>query len=65
MNRERAINILLEHAIRSTDKNDDAYDAGWKNDQGVAEFNSDQFSVTSGWVSIHTIDGGSYGTVTP
>ena len=25
MNRERAINILLEHAIRSTDKNDDAY----------------------------------------
>jgi len=47
------------------DKNDAAYDAGWKNDQGVAEFNSDQFSVTSGWVSIHTIDGGSYGTVTP
>jgi len=25
MNRERAINILLEHAIRSTDSNDDAY----------------------------------------
>jgi hypothetical protein len=25
MNRERAINILLEHAIRSTDPNDDAY----------------------------------------
>ena len=25
MNRERAINILLEHAIRSTDFNDDAY----------------------------------------
>ena len=25
MNRERAINILLEHAERSTDPNDDAY----------------------------------------
>ena len=25
MNRERAINILLEHAIRSTDPKDDAY----------------------------------------
>jgi hypothetical protein len=25
MNKEQAINILLEHAIRSTDSNDDAY----------------------------------------
>ena len=25
MNKEKAINILLEHAIRSTDSNDDAY----------------------------------------
>ena len=25
MNKEQAINILLEHAIRSTDPNDDAY----------------------------------------
>jgi len=25
MNRERAINILVEHAERSTDPNDDAY----------------------------------------
>ncbi len=25
MNKERAINILLEHAIRSTDSSDDAY----------------------------------------
>ena len=27
MNRERAINILLQHAIRSIDPNDDAYAA--------------------------------------
>ena len=25
MNKEQALNILLEHAIRSTDSNDDAY----------------------------------------
>ena len=25
MNKEKAINILLEHAIRSTDSSDDAY----------------------------------------
>jgi hypothetical protein len=25
MNKEQAINILLEHAIKSTDSNDDAY----------------------------------------
>ena len=25
MNKEQAVNILLEHAIRSTDSNDDAY----------------------------------------
>ena len=34
----------------------------WKDTQGVASFNSSQFSVDSGWVSIHTIDGGTYGT---
>jgi hypothetical protein len=33
----------------------------WKNNQGVAEFDSDQFTADNGWVHIATIDGGTYG----
>jgi hypothetical protein len=60
------VDIRLATAGRNTapitDANDANYAGNWKNNLGVAEFNSDQFTVTDGWAEITTIDGGTYGT---
>lgn len=60
------VDIRLATAGRNTapitDANDANYAGNWKNNLGVAEFNSDQFTVTDGWTEITTIDGGTYGT---
>ena len=50
------------NAAPIVDSNDAEYVSNWKNNLGVAEFNSDQFTVTDGWVDITLIDGGTYGT---
>lgn len=44
------------------DQSSGTFTAGWKSTQGVASFDSTQFDVTNGWVTIDTIDGGTYGT---
>lgn len=60
------VDIRLATATRNaapiSDVNDVNYGGNWKNNLGVAEFNSDQFTVTDGWTEITTIDGGTYGT---
>lgn len=60
------VDIRLATATRNaapiSDVNDANYAGNWKNNLGVAEFDSDQFTVTNGWAQITIIDGGTYGT---
>ena len=45
-----------------TDSNDVNYVNGWKSNRGVASFSSENFNIQDGWVSIDTVDGGTYGS---
>lgn len=45
-----------------TDTNDNNYVNGWKSNRGVASFSSENFNIQDGWVSIDTVDGGTYGS---